>query len=162
MAEPRVLSPSMRRAQRLLVAGLLGGHVAALLASLFFFLWRGPASGFSALIAAVIALAFYTIGQAVQVAMADASPQRVLTASLASYAIRVSALAGLLILTTQAESRLAGVDRVAVVVGTLSVVTGWLAAEIWTFARMRVPIFDSTEDEADPEGVAVQPGDPSC
>lgn len=143
--ERRPASPNVRRAQRLLIGGAVGGHVGALVATAVFFATRGPASGLSCLIAAVVTLVFYMIGQAVQVMVADAPPTKVLTASLISYGVRVSALAGLLAVAMTQSHRLAGMDPVAVVVGTLAVVTTWLGAEIWTFSRLRIPVYDTDE-----------------
>lgn len=147
MAEPRGVprpepSPDTRRAQRLLVGGALGGHAGAALCTVAFFALKGPASGLSCLLACAITLAFYVIGQAVQVRMADADVSKVLTASLLSYGVRVSVLGGLLALAFSQQDRLALMDPMAVVAGTLTVVVTWLAAEIVTFSRMRFPVFD--------------------
>lgn len=165
MADARVrpaVSADTHRAQRLLVGGLAGGHLAALAATVVFFAWRGPASGVSCLIAAAVTLLFYTVGQAVQVMMADSPPQKVLTAALVSYAVRVSALAGLLAIATTQADRLTGMDAEAVVVGTIAVVTGWLGAEIWTFSRLRFPVYDSVGADAAPGRNVGQGPDLSC
>lgn len=142
VADRAPISADRARALHLLKAGVLGGHVGALVSSLAFFWTRGPASGVSCLIAAVIALAFYTIGQAVQVAYSDAPTGTVLTASLVSYAVRVSALGGVLALSMTQQERLTSMDPTAVVVGTLAVVGTWLGAEIFAFSRLRFPVFD--------------------
>lgn len=150
MADPRAaiggptasISPDRRRAQQLLIGGAIGGHVGAAVATVAFFLVRGPDAGFSCLIAAVVALAFYVVGQAVQVQVADAPPARVLTAALVSYGVRVSALGGLLALALTQGDRLSRMDSTAVVVGALAVVVCWLAAEIVTFSRLRFPVFE--------------------
>jgi hypothetical protein len=39
-------------------------------------------------------------------------------------------------------------DRVAIAVSAIVVVLGWLAAEIWTFSRLRIPVFDPPQDDA--------------
>jgi hypothetical protein len=135
-------SPDTVRAQKLLLGGAIGGHAGALIVTVAFFVLRGTASGVSCLIACAITLAFYIVGQAVQVMMADAAPAKVLTASLASYAVRVSALGGLLAIAMTQQHRLSGMDPLAVVVGTVAVVASWLAAEIATFSRLRFPVYD--------------------
>ena len=33
-------------------------------------------------------------------------------------------------------------------VTAIVVVLGWLAAEIWTFSRLRIPVFDPPQDDA--------------
>jgi len=148
MREPRggvprpAPSPDTQRAQRLLVAGATGGHVGALLVTVGFFALKGAASGVSCLLACAVTLAFYTIGQAVQVRMADADVAKVLTASLLSYGVRVSALGGLLAVALSQQDRLTQMDPSAVVAGTLTVVVTWLAAEIVVFSRLRFPVFD--------------------
>ncbi len=149
MAEPRAarrLSAATRRAQRLLLGGLIGGHAAAALAVLGFLLARGPASGLSAVIAAGATLVFYTIGLAVQVAVADAAPKRVLGASMASYLVRVSVFGVLLGLVLTHADAVAWVDEVAVVVATIATVIGWLAAEAWVHAHLRIPVYDTDDD----------------
>lgn len=135
-------SPDTVRAQKLLLGGAIGGHVGALIATVAFFVLRGTASGVSCLIACAITLAFYIVGLAVQVMVADAPPSKVLTASLVSYVVRVSALGGLLAIAMTQQHRLTLMDPTAVVVGTLAVVASWLAAEIATFSRLRFPTYD--------------------
>lgn len=116
-----------------------------------FLLARGPASGVSAAVAAGATLVFYTIGLAVQVAVADAAPKRVLGASMASYLLRVSVFGVLLGLALAHADAVAWVDKVAVVVATIATVIGWLAAEAWVHAHLRIPVYD-TEDEVPRHG----------
>ena len=52
-----------------------------------------------------------------------------------------------LIALSSDPARLAGMDRVAVAVTAIVVVLGWLAAEIWTFTRLRIPVFDPPPDD---------------
>ncbi|MFV0452866.1 MAG: hypothetical protein ACK5LS_11620 [Propioniciclava sp.] len=140
----------MNRARRLLQAGLIGGHLAAAACIATFWFIGGPQSGTSALVAAAATLAFYTVGLAVQVAVADAPPRRILIASLLSYASRVSVLALLAVwLTTGAASPLR-LDASAVVVTTIGVVLGWLIAELRTYARLRIPVFDPPQTPGSP------------
>jgi len=136
------LSPNRRRAQQLLVGGAAGGHLALLLAVLGFAVARGLPAALSAAVAGIVTIAFFTIGQAVQVLVADAPARRVLIASLASYGLRVSVLGGLLMLALANSARIAWLDPIAVAVSTIAVVVGWLAAELWTYSRLRIPIYD--------------------
>lgn len=139
----------MLRARRLLAGGAVGGHLALLTCVGVFLVTGGVAGGASAAVAGVLTIAFYTIGQAVQVLVADADPRRVLVASLASYIGRVAALGALLGLALANQSRLAVMDPTAVVVTTIAVVIGWLAAEVWVFSHLRIPVFDEMDDPSD-------------
>jgi len=136
------LGPDAQRRAATAVGGAIGGHTGALVCTAAFFALKGPMSGVSCLLACAVTLAFYVIGQAVQVRMADADVTRVLTASLVSYGVRVSALGGLLAIALSQQERLALMDPTAVVAGTLTVVVAWLAAEIVAFSRLRFPVFD--------------------
>ncbi|MBP8918315.1 MAG: hypothetical protein KBG85_01265 [Micropruina sp.] len=135
-------SDNVLRARRLLAGGALGGHAAALIVIGVLVFVRGPQVLLSAALTALAVLAFFGLGQLVQVWVADADPQFVLLASLGSYAFRVGLPAIALIVVARDPERLAGMDRVAVAVTAIVVVLGWLAAEIWTFARLRIPVFD--------------------
>ena len=140
MAEP---GPHAARARRLLLGGLAGGHLAAVLVVLGCGIVGGLVAGASA--AAVTTLAFFTIGQGVQVLVAEAPPKQVLLAALASYGVRVSALGLLLMLALSHPERLGSLQPVPVVLGTIAVVIGWLAGEIRVHSRLRIPVFDSNE-----------------
>ena len=142
MAEP---GPNAVRARRLLLGGLAGGHLAAVLAVLGCGIGGGLVAGASAAVAAVTTLAFFTIGQGVQVLVAEAPPKQVLLAALASYGVRVSALGLLLMLALSHPERLGQLQPVPVVIGTIAVVIGWLAGEIRVHSRLRIPVFDSNE-----------------
>ena len=124
----------------------MGGHIVALFVVPLMLWVRGPAAGLSTLVAALATLAFMGLGQWVQVRFADAPPQRMMIAWFASYLLRVG-LPGLVLVAAAANpERLAGMDRFAVAITTILVVTGWLAAEIWVFSRLRIPVFDPPED----------------
>lgn len=145
MAEPdarRGPSANTRRAQRLLMAGVAGGHAALLACVVAFALAGGWPGALSAAIAGVVTIAFFTIGQAVQVVVADAPARRVLIASLASYVLRVTVLGLLLALALDNADRVAWLDPVAVAATTIAVVIGWLAVELWVYSRMRIPVYD--------------------
>jgi hypothetical protein len=145
MAEPdarRGPSANTRRAQRLLMAGVAGGHAALLACVVAFALAGGWPGALSAAIAGVVTIAFFTIGQAVQVVVADAPARRILIASLASYVLRVTVLGLLLALALDNADWVAWLDPVAVAATTIAVVIGWLAVELWVYSRMRIPVYD--------------------
>jgi hypothetical protein len=150
MAEPgREPSPNVLRARRLLAGGAVGGHLSVVVCVIVFG-WAGGAAGaVSAALAGILTIVFFTVGQAVQVLVADADPRRVLLAALVSYVARIGALGGLLAVALANRERLAGMDTTAVVVSTVAAVVGWLAGEILVFSRLRIPVFDETERPAD-------------
>ena len=69
----------------------------------------------------------------------------VMIAALASYGGRVTVLGLLLMLSLSNAERFAQLDPVAVVVTTVTVVFGWLGAELWVFSRLRIPTYDEPE-----------------
>jgi len=145
-APRRPIIENTRRAQELLVAGLVGGHVAALTVVGLFLALGGTQSAATAAIGAAVTIAFYTIALGVQLAVADASPKVVLFAWFASYVTRVSLLGlGLAAVLANAE-RWAWLDPVALFVSTIATVMGWLALELWRFSRMRVLVYDEPSE----------------
>ncbi|MGV8910302.1 MAG: hypothetical protein ACOH1Y_15070 [Propionicimonas sp.] len=142
---PASPSPNVARAQRLLAGGAVGGHVALVVAVIAFGLTGGVAGAISAALAGILTIAFFTIGQAVQVLVADADPRTVLFASLISYIARVGGLGALLAVALSHADRLTSMNTTAVAATTIVVVLGWLGAEIWVFSRLRLPVFDETE-----------------
>ena len=140
------------RARRLLAGGAVGGH-AVLVSCVVAFAFAGGVSGaVSAALAGILTVAFFTIGQAVQVLVADSDPRTVLFASLVSYVARVGGLGALLALALANADRLTAMNTTAVAVTTIAVVLGWLAAEIWVFSRLRLPVFDETERTSNTTG----------
>ncbi|MCA0294909.1 MAG: hypothetical protein LCH96_06265 [Actinobacteria bacterium] len=153
MAEPSrrpAPSPNVARARHLLAAGAAGGHTALGLCVVAFGITGGTAGAISAALAGILAIAFFTIGQAVQVLVADADPRTVLTAAVASYILRVVGLGALLALALANAERLTAMNPTAVAVSTIAVVLGWLGVEIWAFSKLRLPVFDETEKTSDP------------
>jgi hypothetical protein len=140
------------RARRLLAGGAVGGHAALVSCVAAFAIAGGVPGAVSAALAGILTVAFFTIGQAVQVLVADADPRTVLFASLVSYIARVGGLGALLALALANADRFKAMNTTAVAVTTIAVVLGWLAAEIWVFSRLRLPVFDETERTSDTTG----------
>lgn len=139
-------APDRARALRLLAGGALGGGAAWLACLIGAWLLRGVDSLPWAGLGGATVLAFFALGQFVQVLTAQASPTTVMTASLASYAVRVAGLAVVLVLVQPLTS----VPGAGVLVPTIIVVViGWVAVEIWTFSRLRVPSFDPPRGAGD-------------
>jgi hypothetical protein len=149
---PAAPSPNVLRARRLLAGGAVGGHAVLASCVAIFWLSGGVAGAISAALAGILTIAFFTIGQAVQVLVADSDPRRVLVAALASYIARVGGLGALLAVALANADRLKAMNTTAVAVTTIAVVLGWLAAEIWVFSRLRLPVFDETERTSNTPG----------
>ena len=141
----RPLSENTRRAQSLLVAGLVGGHAAALTVVGAFWVFAGPNSAATAAIASAATIAFYTIALGVQVAVADAPAKTVLIAWLGSYLTRVTVLGLALAATLSKAERWTWLDPIALVVATIAVVLGWIGFELWAYSRLRILVFDPPE-----------------
>lgn len=144
MADPP--SPNRTRAGRLLAGGLLGGGLAALPAIAGFWIASGPAAGWTAVAAAAGVLAFFAVGQGLQVAVADASAQLVLVVALGSYLVRVGAFGVLMMAGLGGAAGVRAFDPTALVVTTIAVVVGWITGEVVAYTRLRIPVFDSTEN----------------
>ncbi|MEA5155223.1 hypothetical protein [Raineyella sp.] len=126
--------------RRLLVAGLLGGHLGLVGSTLALGIVRGGVAGASAAVGAVIAILFFSIGQAVVLRYAERDGSVLLVAALVSYGIRVSGLAGVVALYE--ASGLTLLDRTATALGIVATVLLWTTAEVVAFARMRIPVYD--------------------
>ncbi len=149
-------SPNRVRATRLFVGGLIGWHGGLALAAVLGLLLSGGTGLLSGLIGAALAVLYYAIGQAVQIQYADAPPRTIRAASVASYVVRVSLLAGLLYASFVWPAAMAAVDARGLFAGIVLGVVGWLTGLVIAFRKLRVPTFD----EADP-GRYDPPG-PGC
>lgn len=135
-----------QRALRLLLAGLGGAAVAWIIAAVGFGVFVGVAALPAVGVAGLITVGFFALGQAVQVALARAEPIVVMMASVVSYLFRVVAVAWAALWIVE---RWPWLDGRQLGVTILIVLSGWLAAEVFAFARMRVPAFDPPQGETD-------------
>ena len=126
------------RAARLLAASAVGGGVAGGLAVAGFALGAGVSGAGAAAVSALVTMAFFAAGQAVQVAVADRATTVVFVAGLASYVVRIGGVIALVLVAHDAAAWAGG----AVLWTVVAVTAGWLAAEIWCYTRMRIPIYD--------------------
>ncbi len=134
------------RAIRLLNGGLLGGHLVMLVCVAVFGIASGPYGALWSVLSGLVTVLFFTIGQGIQVLVADADAKTVFAASMTSYLLRAAALGGLLAWAQAWNGRLVGLNPVAIAVTAIAVVIGWLGAEIFVFTRLRIPSFDPPDD----------------
>lgn len=133
----------MLRARRLLVGGFTGGAAAAVLSLLVGGIAHGTEGVLSAAVAAALVLFFYGVGQYVMVRSADAGARTLMAVSLVSYTTRVAILGLVLwVFDTYADAWSTMIPMVLFLT-TVAVVVGWLAVEIWTFARLRIGVYDT-------------------
>ncbi len=142
-------SPSRVRAMRLFVGGLVGWHISLVPAGLVGALLDGVTGLLSALIGAALAVAYYAIGQGVQMQYADAPPRTIRAASVASYVVRVGLLGLLLYGSLTWPAVTAALDTRGLFAGIVSGVVGWLVGLVVVFRRLRVPTFDPGPSERD-------------
>ena len=138
------LGATASRARRLLVGGLLGALAAGAAAVVGCGVADGAPGAAVAGGAVVAVVAFFALGQAVQVWCADLDPRLVLVAALTSYVVRVGALGGL-VLGVLAQPGPWTAHRPAALGAALAAVAGWLAGEIWVYARLRIPVYDESD-----------------
>lgn len=135
-------SIAVSRSRKLLAAGLLAAHGAALVAVGISWLFGGALAAISAAFGAALVIFFYTVGMAIQVRFADADARVLLGVSLASFVTRAALLVGLLAIYFRfvvASDRLRPVPFAA---AALLCVVAWLAGELQAYARLRIPHFD--------------------
>lgn len=136
-------SVHVRRARKLLYGGLAGGVTATVLCLVVFTLLHGRSGFVSAAIGAGVVLFFYTVGQLVMVAFADAGARTLLAVSMASYTARVVLLGLLLLLYNNNADRWPDLVPMGVFLSTIAVVACWLAVEIVVFSRLRIGHYDT-------------------
>jgi hypothetical protein len=141
------LSAHAGRARTLLLGGLAGGHIAALVCLFIFGVLAGRDGAVSAAIWAAVVLLFFTVGQAVQIMVADADPRVVMVSAVSSYILRVTIIGVLLMLALNNLDIFSFMYPPAVIITVFAVVVGWLAAEFWVFQRLRIPVFDPPTSE---------------
>lgn len=143
--EATVSGPSIHviRARKLLLGGLAGGLVAAVLSLVLFTVLDGTRGLASAALASAMVLFFYGVGQLVMVAFADAGARTLLAVSMASYTGRVVVLGLVLLVYNKNADAFPALWPMAIFLTTIAVVVGWIAVEIWVFNRLRIGVYDT-------------------
>ena len=140
------LSVNASRVRQLLVGGLLAGMAVGIGAvSVSWFVAGRSAALVVACVVAVV-VAFFALGQAVQLWCADQDPTVVLVVALLSYVARVVAI-GFLVLGVLSQPGPWSDHRPWVLGASLATVAGWLAGEIWAYSRLRIPVFGETTSQ---------------
>lgn len=137
------MSPQRQRAWRLLRGGLWGLLGAAVPTLLLCGLLAGTAGLRSAAVAAAVVLAFFALGQTLQLAVADASPRIALVVALTSYVLRV-VLLGVLLSAVLNSPVTGGLHAGSLLGSTVAATLGWITGEVIAFTRLRIPVFEST------------------
>ena len=110
---------------------------------LIFGLTSGVPGLLSVALGAGMVLFFYTVGQFVMVAFADAGARTLMAVSMASYTGRVVALGLILVLYGKHRADWPALIPMAVFVSTIATVAGWLAVEVYVFSRLRIDVYDT-------------------
>ncbi|MBI4900242.1 MAG: hypothetical protein HY829_07170 [Actinobacteria bacterium] len=135
-------SVNRARATRLFIGGLVGWHASLVPAGVVGAVLGGVTGLLSALVGAALAVAYYAIGQGVQMQYADAPPRTIRAASVASYVVRVSLLGLVLWASLTWPGVMSALDARGLFAGIVSGVLGWLAGLVVAFRRLRVTAFD--------------------
>lgn len=131
------------RARKLLLGGLVGGSVAAVLSMIAFTIVNGTGGLISAALAAALVLVFYVVGQWVMVRFADAAARTLMLASLVSYTARMGIIGMVLVAFSRKLHTWPSLVPSAVFATAIAVVIGWLAVEIFVFSRLRIGVYDT-------------------
>lgn len=142
---PRI-SVAARRARRLLMAGLAGGHIAAISCVGIFALQAGVRGAVSAALAGFMVIFFYAAGMLVQVWFADVDARELFKVTMASYIVRVTALGALLGVYFAFGDEANQLLEVPVAVTAIVTVVAWLAAEAYAYLQLRIPNYDDPAD----------------
>lgn len=138
---PRGVGMGTVHSRSLLIAGMVGGHVGAITCVGIAAALGGAVAMASAMIAGVLVIAFFGIGQGIVLRFADSRGHSLLVAALASYIVRVTTL-GVLVSSYGAVQHRLILEPTVVAVTIIVTVITWLTAELVRFARMRIPAYD--------------------
>ncbi|MGL5405603.1 MAG: hypothetical protein ACRDAX_02245 [Propionibacteriaceae bacterium] len=138
---PWAFGAQRKRAIQLLFAGSIGAFVVAIPCIACCTAMVGRVGLLSSFVAAAVVVIFFTIGQAVQIAIVAIDLKQGFLATLFSYVVRVSGLAyGLYVAMRLVDAGVLHANSIAFTV--ISVMFGWIFAEIMLFKRMRFPLYD--------------------
>ncbi|HEY9292086.1 MAG TPA: hypothetical protein VIP98_12465 [Microlunatus sp.] len=148
------------RARKLLFGGLAGGVGMAILCLIIFTVLDGARGLGSAALGAGMVLFFYTVGQLVMVAFADAGARTLMAVSMASYTGRVVILGLILMIFEKNRDAWNAIDAKTIFITTIAVIVGWLVVEVMVFRKLRIGIYD-TEYTGPTDGESAESTDPT-
>ncbi len=129
------------RSRRLFVAGMAGAHIAGVPCLVAFGIANGAVGLASAAVAWACVLFFYGVGQWLVFRFSTADPRTLFAVALISFGVR-SALLGAVLVACLELIGPGRLDDVAMVVTATASLVGWLACEIVTWGRLRIPVYD--------------------
>jgi ATP synthase protein I len=121
-----------------LVAGVVVGVNAAAVSTVA----AGTKGLWGALLGLLMVVVFSGAGLLALHAARRTSPTMQLAVAMASYTGRIAVFGGLLALALSSDSLARNVNLTALGITAMVVVMGWMAGEIWSWSRLRVPIYD--------------------
>jgi ATP synthase protein I len=121
-----------------LVAAVVVGVNAAAVATVA----AGPKGLWGALLGLLMVIIFSGAGLFALHLSRHTSPTMQLAIAMASYTGRIAVFGGLLALALNSDSLARNVNLTALGITAMVVVMGWMAGEIWSWSRLRVPIYD--------------------
>lgn len=102
----------------------------------------GPPALYGATLGLLMVIAFSGLGLLALHLSRRSSPTTQLAVALASYTGRIAIFGVLLALALGSDRLERTVDLTALGITSIVVVMGWMAGEIWSWAHLRVPIYD--------------------
>ncbi|MEV6414773.1 hypothetical protein [Kribbella sp. NPDC051718] len=130
--------PALAMLRGAAVAAVVVGVNAAAVATVA----AGSKGLWGALLGLLIVLVFSGAGLLALHAARHTSPTMQLGVAMASYTGRIAIFGGLLALAINSDSLARNVNLTALGITAMVVVMGWMAGEIWSWSRLRVPIYD--------------------
>jgi ATP synthase protein I len=123
-------------------ASAVSGAV-ALVCVVVAWIWRGSASGLSALIGGAIVVAFFGARLVVMRKVTRSRPQLIMMTAMVVYSVKVVLLGIAMLLLTRVD----GISGPALGFTVIITAVVWLAAELRGFMKLRIPIFMTDEVE---------------
>lgn len=141
--EPPAPDSLIGQAPRMMRGAIIASHAALIVATAV----AGIVAGRNALITTVLAGLTVSVlliaGQYLQMLLVQRADLAAMAASLAGFGIRVLALGGALTLWLANADRYPTIVPWAVVLGCCAVMLAWLAGILFTYSRLRIPIYDA-------------------
>lgn len=127
----------------MLRGALVGGHLCLVAALAAGWATRGATGAANAAIGGALVMVFFATGQAVQMLAAEMADSSGMALLMASYLLRVLALAGVLWAAMAHQDRLEQVfDRTTFFAGAMACLAGWIGGILVAHSRQHVHVYD--------------------